>query len=229
MNLIKKQAVFLFLLSVVSVAAVAQDTKTAAEKEAEYTKVINERADKIVTTLDIQDAKKATKVRDIIAGQYRNLNTIHDAPKESLKTVKAETKDNKEAAEAGVKKVEEDTNVKLEKLHKKYLSALSKQLSNEQVEKVKNGMTYNVFPNTYKAYQEMLPNLTTEQKSQIFAWLSEAREHAMDAESSEKKHGWFGKYKGKINNYLSAAGIDMRQAGLDWQARIKAAEEAKKN
>ena len=42
--------------------------------------------------------------------------------------------------------------------------------------------------------------------------LLEAREYAMDAGSSEEKHGWFGKFKGRINNYLSKAGYDLRAA-----------------
>jgi len=57
----------------------------------------------------------------------------------------------------------------------------------------------------------MIPQLSDEQKKKIFDWLVEAREYAMDAESSEKKHAWFGKYKGRINNYLSAEGIDMKK------------------
>jgi hypothetical protein len=44
------------------------------------------------------------------------------------------------------------------------------------------------------------------------AWLVEAREIAMDCGSSEEKHYWFGKYKGKINNYLSAEGYDLKKA-----------------
>ena len=44
----------------------------------------------------------------------------------------------------------------------------------------------------------------------------------MDEGSSEKKHGVFGKYKGKINNYLSAAGYDMKKESKAWQERIKA-------
>jgi hypothetical protein len=83
-------------------------------------------------------------------------------------------------------------------------------------------MTYGVLPITMTAYHDMLPNLTDAQTAQMLAWLTEAREHAMDASTSEQKHAWFGKYKGRINNYLSAAGIDMNQAGKDWQARIAA-------
>ena len=45
-----------------------------------------------------------------------------------------------------------------------------------------------------------LIKLTDEEKQQIMAWLKEARELAIDAESSKKKHEVFGKYKGRINN-----------------------------
>jgi hypothetical protein len=39
----------------------------------------------------------------------------------------------------------------------------------------------------------------------------------MDAESSEKKHWWFGKYKGRINNYLSAQGYDLQKERKEWE------------
>jgi len=45
----------------------------------------------------------------------------------------------------------------------------------------------------------------------------------MDGGSSEEKHAEFGKYKGRINNYLSKAGYDMKQAEKDLAARQKAA------
>jgi len=80
-------------------------------------------------------------------------------------------------------------------------------------------MTYGVVPNTYKRYLELLPSLTDEQKRTILANLLEAREYAMDAGSSEEKHALFGKYKGKINNFLSAAGYDLKQAEKELAAR----------
>jgi hypothetical protein len=41
----------------------------------------------------------------------------------------------------------------------------------------------------------------------------------MDAGSSEEKHGWFRKYKGRINNELSAAGYDLKLAEEEWRRR----------
>jgi hypothetical protein len=222
----RKLFVFAYLVLAVATSGLSQSNLTDAEKEAAYTKTINQRAEKIVAALEINDAAKALKVQSIIAGQYRNLNTIHTDRDNQMKAAKAKG-DAKETTDIAVKKIEEETLVKLEKLHASYLNQLSDQLSKEQVIQVKDGMTYNVTPITYKGYLDMLPNLSAEQKTQIMTWLVEAREHAMDAETSEKKHGWFGKYKGRINNYLSAAGYDLKKEGEAWQKRIKEREEKK--
>jgi hypothetical protein len=212
----------LAMFMVVTTTSFAQDSKTTADKEAEYTRTITQRAEKIVKTLGIADSAKSIKVRTIIADQYRNLNDIHTKRDNRIKELKAQLVNDKESLALKTKEAEQQATKELDKLHKKYLSKLSKKLSDEQVTKVKDGMTYNVLPITYKGYQDMIPTLTEEQKAKIYAWLVEAREHAIDAESSDKKHAWFGKYKGRINNYLSAAGYDLKKEGDEWQKRLKA-------
>ena len=61
-----------------------------------------------------------------------------------------------------------------------------------------------------------------EEKAQIYAWLVEAREFALDAENSNKKHAAFGKYKGRINNYLAKRGYDLKKEREEWYKRVKA-------
>ena len=68
----------------------------------------------------------------------------------------------------------------------------------------------------------MIPSLKKDEKKQIYAWLVEAREFAMDAENSNKKHEAFGKYKGRINNYLSKRGYDLVKERAGWAERLKA-------
>jgi hypothetical protein len=69
----------------------------------------------------------------------------------------------------------------------------------------------------------MIPTLSDEQKSKIRTWLTEARELAMDGGSSEEKHAVFGKYKGRINNYLSKeGGYDLKKEENAWRERLKA-------
>lgn len=103
-----------------------------------------------------------------------------------------------------------------------FLAALSLFLNDRQIEGVKDGMTYNVLHVTYSAQLDMIPTLKEEEKAQIYAWLVEAREYAMDAESSKKKHEAFGKYKGRINNYLSKRGYNLTKEREEWAKRVKA-------
>ncbi|MFF5382942.1 DUF3826 domain-containing protein [Pedobacter suwonensis] len=216
----KSQILALFLTFSVATAVFAQDKALA--DQAAYTKTITERAAKIVNTLGISDSKKAEKVTNIIRDQYSNLNDIYTARDLGAKDIKEKNKENKVLRDSALAKQNRAVEASLAKLHKKYISKLNAQLSNEQIEGVKNGMTYGVLPLTYKAYQEEILTLTDEQKKQILVWLTEARERAMDAESSDKKHAWFGKYKGRINNYLSAAGYDLKKEGIEWEKRRKA-------
>ncbi|RYF20845.1 MAG: DUF3826 domain-containing protein, partial [Flavobacteriales bacterium] len=174
-------------------------------------------------------AKKSAKTTEIIRDQYSNLNDIYAARDAKYKAIKEANKENKALQDTLIAEEQRAVESAITKLHHKYLKNLATQLSAAQIEKVKDGMTYGVLPLTYRAYQEQLLNLTTEQKKQILIWLTEAREKAMDAESADKKHAMFGKYKGRINNYLSAQGYDLKKEGIEWQKRIKAAQESNKN
>lgn len=216
-----KSSILALLLTFSSITAIFAQNNPVNDKEA-YVKMITERSAKIVANLGITDAKKTEKVTVIIRDQYSDLNDIYAARDIRVKAIKEKNKDNKVERDSALAKDSRVVETSLAKLHKKYISKLSAQLTNEQVDLVKNGMTYNVLPITYKAYREEILTLTDEQKKQILVWLTEAREHAMDAESSDKKHAWFGKYKGRINNYLSAAGYDLKKEGIEWEKRRKA-------
>ena len=196
-------------------------TTTILEDSA-YIKSINERATKIVTTLQITDQAKLQKAQEMVAMQYRALNQVHELSKGKVTGIKQSTSLSKEAQAEAIKKEEEEKMSKLKQQHDAYIAQLKTVLTDAQVEMVKDGMTYRVLPITYTAYQDMIPTLTETQKQQIYTWLLEAREYAMDAESSDKKHQWFGKYKGRINNYLSSAGYDLKKEEEGWAARRKA-------
>jgi hypothetical protein len=214
-----KSSILALLLTFSGITALFAQNNT--DKEA-YVKMITERSAKIVANLGITEAKKTEKVTGLIRDQYSELNDIYAERDAHVKDIKEKNKDNKVERDSALAKENRTIEALLAKQHKKYIGKLSAQLTNEQVDLVKNGMTYNVLPITYKAYQEEILTLTEDQKKQILVWLTEAREHAMDAESSDKKHAWFGKYKGRINNYLSAAGYDLKKEGIEWEKRIKA-------
>jgi hypothetical protein len=203
------------LISIVSVtSALATDTNTITEAEANYSRSISDRAEKILTPLALQDLAKSNRVHGIIVRQYRALREIHDARDEKIKAAK-QPGASKEAVAAATKVSQEDARARLDVLHANYVAKLSAELSPELIDKIKDGMTYGVVPLTYGVYLKMYPNLTDEQRRKVKDWLVEAREIAMDEGTSNEKHAVFGKYKGKINNYLSAAGYDAKQAELN--------------
>lgn len=220
---LKKIFIVLFVIALGAKTSYAQD-QAVAEREA-YLKTITQRAEKIADGLGLNDADKKAKVSIVIRDQYDNLNNIYIARDKQAKEIKEKYED-KTQREAELAKQNTEILAKLAKLKVKYLKSLGKHLNAQQVEAVKNGMTYNVMPNTYKAYQDQILTLNEAQKQQIFTWLQEAREYAMDAESSDKKHAWFGKYKGKINNYLSAQGYDLKKESAEWAKRRNAATQS---
>lgn len=204
--------VILLLLFGTSAPLMAQAVKTDQQQEEAFKQVLRERADKIVKALDIADKAKETKVRDMIADQYFNLNKIQSKRDALIKSLKPENK-------AGIEAARTDADLKIAKLHNNYLSNLATHLSAQQIEKVKDGMTYNVVPLTFQNYLLQTPYLTKTQQEKIMALLIEAREHAMDGGSSKEKHGWFGKYKGKITNYLAAEGYNLKKESSEWAKR----------
>lgn len=209
--------VCLMILSVTSVAAVELDS---LNRDPQYVASIVQRSKKIVDGLNLADRNAREEVTRIIANRYFELNDIYterDAAVEKAKNQPAgEAKDN--ALQAARNKAD----AALYRSHFAFPAALSLFLDDKQIEGVKDGMTYNVVHVTYTAQLDMIPTLKDEEKAQIYAWLVEAREFAMDAESSKKKHEAFGKYKGRINNYLSKRGYNLTKEREEWEKRVKA-------
>jgi Spy/CpxP family protein refolding chaperone len=207
---------FHLLLSVALLGFAATGLRAAATNAmadaAAYTRVLQQRADKIVAELGIADTNKLARVRDLIVQQYRDLSRIHDERDTKIKAAKESAGGDKSAANATIQAVRDEAKPKLDKLHAEFLAKLSAELSPEQMDQVKDGMTYGVLPVTYGVYLKMYPDLTAEQKAQLKTWLTEARELAMDGSTSDEKHAVFGKYKGRINNYLAKAGYDAKKA-----------------
>lgn len=193
----------------------------------EYIKVTNERAAKIVEKLALNNKEKETAVSNIVAQQFRDLSKIHDGRDAEIKKIKDNTALAKEKQNEKIDKLKAKADKDIDKLHKTYLKKLGTQLNEAKITEVKDGMTYGVLPITVAGYNDMLPNLTKEQKEYIYNALVEAREHAMDGGSSKEKHGWFGKYKGRINNYLSKQGYDLNKESTDWHKRVEEREKAK--
>lgn len=190
-------------------------------RDPKYVESIVNRSQKIVDKLGLTDAKVAEDVCNIIANRYFELNDIYEIRDAKVKTVK-ESGLTGDAKDEALKAAENEKDAALYRSHFAFPASLSLFLNEEQIEAVKDGMTYGVVKVTYEATLDMIPSLKEEEKAQIYAWLIEAREFAMDAENSNKKHAAFGKYKGRINNYLAKRGYNLTKEREEWAKRVKA-------
>lgn len=197
-----------FLKEIFNTYPEAEVRLDSAGRDADYVKTILERSRKATDELGITWTPLGQNVLNIISNRYFQLNDIY-AERDSVK------KTDKRLAEA-------QCDSKLYRSHFGFLANLSMYLKPAEVEKVKDVMTFNVVKVTYDAQCDMIPTLKDEEKQQIMTWLIEARELAIDAESSKKKHEVFGKYKGRINNYLAKRGYDLTKEREEWYKRVKA-------
>jgi hypothetical protein len=190
-----KPTIIIATLALLTANVFAAETKLTPEQEAKYTQAIEGRTADILKILALTDTNKIAKVHDTIIAQYRTLNAWHDANDAKLK---AAGKDTNAVAQI---------HASLQTIHDQYLAKLAVNLTPEQVEAVKDKMTYGKVQFTYKGYVTQYSHLSDENKQKILEMLKEARELAMDGGSAEEKTAVFQRYKGKINNYLSKQGI----------------------
>lgn len=208
----------LFLCGWISAGAVDLNKEN---RDPKYVESIVNRSQKIVDKLGLTDVKVAEDVCNIIANRYFELNDIYEIRDAKVKTVK-ESGLTGDAKNEALKAAENEKDAALYRSHFAFPASLSLFLNEEQIEAVKDGMTYGVVKVTYEATLDMIPSLKEEEKVQIYAWLVEAREFAIDAENSNKKHAAFGKYKGRINNYLAKRGYNLTKEREEWAKRVKA-------
>lgn len=208
----------LFLCGWISAGAVDLNKEN---RDPKYVESIVNRSQKIVDKLGLTDAKVAEDVCNVIANRYFELNDIYEIRDAKVKAVK-ESGLTGDAKNEALKAAGNEKDAALYRSHFAFPASLSLFLNEEQIEAVKDGMTYGVVKVTYEATLDMIPSLKEEEKVQIYAWLVEAREFAMDAENSNKKHAAFGKYKGRINNYLAKRGYNLTKEREEWAKRVKA-------
>jgi len=215
-----------FLRRLPAILALALCASVLPATAADLDPVLVQRGTRIVAALDLPDAAKAARVSDLVARHYANLRPIHDERDAAIAAAKVTgAHPDATARDAAIEAARERALARQAAVQYAFTGALAAELTADQVNAIKDGLTYGVLPNTFRVYLEMLPDITDEQRARLYAWLYEAREYAMNAGSSGEKHGWFGKYKGRINNYLSSFNIDMKAAEKAMFDRRKASAE----
>jgi len=174
----------------------AADTNAAVtDAEAKYTATLENRVGDILKVLNLNDPDKSARVHDILIAQYRALNAWHNENDAKLKASRGDTN------------AIAEIHYSLKLLHDGFLTKLAESLTPEQIEAVKDKMTYGKVQFTFAGYVAQYPDLSETNKQDILTMLKAAREEAMDGGSAGEKTAVFQRYKGRINNYLSKQGL----------------------
>ena len=212
------------LMLATAATAVELDSKN---RDPKYVDNIVGRSQKIIDKLKLKDTVVSRNVLNIVANKYFMLNDIYAKLDTAINQIKRSTLAG-DARNAAITAAQNEKEAALYRSHFAFAADLSLFINDKQIEVIKDGMTFGVVKVTYDATLDMIPSLKKEEKAQILAWLKEAREFAIDAENSNKKHEAFGKYKGRINNYLSKRGYDLVKEREAWYERIKVRDAKKK-
>jgi len=183
---------------------------SAADLDKMYNTSVENRTADILKKLNLSDASKSNQLHDLIVAQYHALKARDELIDTKLKTAGKEINYSNRA---------DDLAVQSKPLHDQFVAKLDELLTADQVDTVKDGMTYNKVTFTYTAYCNILPDLTDADKAKIQELLRSARDEAMDGGNSSEKSAIFQKYKDQINDYLNAHGHDVAQATKDWLAK----------
>ncbi len=208
-------AVFAILIAVAGFSRTASaqmstPAATDAEKEAFYATTIENRVTDILKMLNVSDAAKSNAVHEVLVAQYHDLRVRDAAIDTRLKV------DGKEVNYANRAPL---LAAQAQPQHDQFIAKLAENLTPEQVEQVKDLMTYHKVKVTYDAYCAIVSGLTDAEKAKILELLKAAREEAIDGGNSPEKSSIFQKYKNQINAYLDAQGHDTAKAFQDWIAK----------
>ena len=144
---------------------------------------LDKKVSALVDSLDLKDAAKRDRVRAVLAADLRAVRDAHNAG------------------------LQLDPSV-----HKAFVSGLEANLTPEQVELVKDKLTSNKAPMTFRVYHEILPKLTAEDDHKILDRLKRAREESLDVKSVEEMTPIFKKYKKEIESYIDNQGYDWKKS-----------------
>ncbi len=187
----------------------------------------------VLTALNLDDAAKEARVREIVTTQFQALDAWHAQNDTQIKEQwnqfnKSRSKLDEAGADAALAKID-GIYATFQPQHADFLAKLGTVLTPAQIETVEDALTINKVKITFNAYGQIFHGLTDEQKAFILKNLKAAREQAIDAGAMTEKSAFFKKYKIQIEAYLTAQGYDVKQSYKDFVAKQKAEMAAKKS
>lgn len=201
--------------------AIAQNQPNGTDAE------IEKKAAEWTASLNLNDATKETKVKQVVATHLvtiKNWHNEHPATTvpEGINPV------------TGTKLSELDRSIIADSampssVHQNLMDGLKKELSPEQVETILDKYTIGKVAFTMQGYKAIVPDLTADEETKILAFLKQAREQAVDYKNMKQISAIFEIYKTKCEQMLNNNGRSWRALYSAYTKKIKEEKAAKKN
>lgn len=176
-------------------------TRLTAENP-DFQPVAERRTDGILEDLTLQKAEQAPQIRRYVLNFIIRTKNINEGSTVPENQKRQELEKARTALYAGFDAVD---------------------LSDEQRLVIKNGLSANHYRINYDAFIDLVPDLTAKQKQYIHEQLAEVCHEAILLNSGSEKGEMFMKTRGRINNYLSDQGYDLKELSVARNARIREA------
>ena len=174
-----------------------------------------------VKAMRFSDADKTEKVTALTAEYQKQLQAVLDQRQAALNSIGEA--DKPEVDKQTVDAYRTCRSAALA-LRDAYVAQLNSLMTPFQVERIKDGLTGDLYHHTVQLYDDMVPNLTHAQRAHIAGLLTEMRENAMLETDPERQRKWAEKYRGILNNYISKQGYDFKSLAKAYDEKKNANE-----
>lgn len=199
------------------------------EAQAKADADIDKKATDWVASLNLTDAAKATRVKDVVATHLKAVRDWNNSHSPDMVPAGINPLSGKPLSAMDRQIIVNSSIPK--SVHENLMAGLRKDLTEEQVELILDKYTIGKVAFTLNGYKSIVPDLTPTEEATILANLKQAREQAVDFKNIKQVSAIFEIYKTKNEQYLNEHGRNWHQLYGDYTKAIiakKAADKAAK-
>ena len=217
-------AAFILLIFLSALVQAQNEIKTITpEAKAKSDADQEKKATEWVASLQLNDAAKETRVKDVIATHLKTIRDWHNDHPYTTVPAGINPVTGKPLSELDRQVIANSAMPKT--VHENLMTCLRKDLAEQQVELILDKYTIGKVAFTMAGYKAIVPNLTEKEEATILACLKEAREQAVDYKNMNQISAIFEIYKTKSEQYLNSNGRNWREM---YKAYVEAAKAKKK-
>lgn len=198
--------------AVADAKAAAAKAKSDADQE--------KKAAEWVSSLNLGDAGKETRVTEVVATHLKTIRDWHNDHPYTTVPAGINPVTGKPLSQLDRQMIANSAMPKT--VHEALMSGLRKDLTPDQVEVILDKYTVGKVAFTLKGYHAIVPDLTAEEEKTILGFLKQAREEAVDYKNMNQISAIFEIYKTKSEQYLNSNGRNWKQLYKAYTDDVKA-------